>query len=68
MDTCLNKVKQLSTSSSDIAVGKFALYNGKQTVLIVSIHNDDSLPYYTISFPDGRERQTVRDRLSVVSK
>lgn len=34
-----------------------------ETVTVVNIHFDDDPPYYTISMPDGREKQTTYENL-----
>ena len=38
--------------------------NGQKCrVRIVAVHKDDVTPYFTIAMPDGREKQTILDRL-----
>lgn len=48
----------------EISKGDF-LYYGTDRVKVLDVHNDDVIKYYTIQFIDGREKQTIKEYLTL---
>ena len=55
-------LKDLIKEKSWIIPGIKALYKGEE-VTVKEVHTDDELPYYTISFQSGTEKQTTMENL-----
>ena len=48
-------------------MGSKVLYKNKDTAIIKALHTDDpNGTYYTISFENGRERQTIEQNLKLI--
>ncbi len=41
------------------------LYYGMDKVKVLDVHNDDTVKYYTVQFIDGREKQTIKEYLTL---
>ena len=58
-------LKDLIKEKSWIIPGVKALYKGEE-VTVKEVHTDDEIPYYTISFQSGTEKQTIMQNLDRV--
>jgi len=53
----------------ELEVNESVVYDGNENVTVKGVHRDDGKKvYYTIVMGDGREKQTVRDRLRKVGE
>jgi hypothetical protein len=44
------------------------MYNDELPAFVLKVHYEDQPPYYTIKFKNGKERQTVARRLTLVGR
>ena len=60
----------INLASNELEEGEEIIYHrsdGKTVMAVIKkIHKDDRVPYYTIQFQDGTERQTVRDKIEKI--
>ena len=68
---CAHQVEQGKLEAADAALiaglqsaKVFYLETGEQ-VTIVATHMDDTVPFYTVAFADGREKQTEASKLQL---
>ena len=61
-----SKNYEFEINEKDIVYYKNSIKNTWDTVRVIKVHRDSTTPYYTIVTKDGKEKQTVRDKLHFI--